>query len=453
MQNPFSFDGEIRPLPYALWSLGLFFSQHLLAFVILELQGEQVIPSLWLLAQPFRELVTLYQQAPTPIIVLALLYLLIVHWALAALAVRRAVNARFSGWIAAAAITPIVQLPVIVALCVMPPRSASDPTALARTPSADPGWVAAAQGVLAGIAFTVFAVAFGALVFGSYGFGLFVVAPFLIGALTAFLANRKGDLGSSRTAGLVMVTVMLGSVGLVLTALEGIVCIVMAAPLGLLIAWLGGLMGRRLAIASRGSGRQAMSAFVLLPVAFIVEGVFPTAVTFETRETILVNAPAELVWKAIAQMETIDAPLALPFRLGVAYPIRGEILGEGVGALRRGEFSTGVAVERVTEWVPNRKLAFVVLEDVPGMRELSPYENVNAPHVVGYFRTLSTSFELFERADGTTEIVERTAHQLRLDPILYWLPLARWVVHQNNQRVLTHVQGQTEERFAQESSS
>ena len=448
MQNPFSFEGEIRPLPYVLWSLGLFFSQHLIAFVILELQGQSVIPSLWFLAQPFRELLTLYQEAPTPIVVLALLYLLIVHWALAALAVRRAVNARFSGWIAAAAITPIIQLPVIIALCLLPPRSTGEPAAPAQTPSADPGWVAAAQGVLAGIAFTIFAVAFGALVFGNYGFGLFVVAPFLIGALTAFLANRKGDLGSRRTAGLVIFTVVLGSVGLVLTALEGIVCIVMAAPLALLLAWLGGLMGRRLAVAGRGSGRQAVSALVLLPLAFTVEGVFPTTMSFETRETILVNAPAEQVWKAIVQMDAIDAPPALPFRLGVAYPIRGEVLGEGVGALRRGEFSTGTAIERVTEWVPNKKLAFVVLQDVPGMRELSPYEHVHAPHVVGYFRTSTTSFELLERTNGVTEVVERTSHQLKLDPILYWLPLARWVVHENNARILTHIRRQAEQHFA-----
>ncbi len=34
-------------------------------------------------------------------------------------------------------------------------------------------------------------------------------------------------------------------------------------------------------------------------------------------------------------MERIDEPIALPFRLGVAYPISGEIAGEGVGATVR----------------------------------------------------------------------------------------------------------------------
>jgi hypothetical protein len=110
--------------------------------------------------------------------------------------------------------------------------------------------------------------------------------------------------------------------------------------------------------------------------------------------------------------------------------------------LRRGEFSTGTALERVTEWIPNRKLAFAVLEDVAGMRELSPYAHVHAPHVVGYFRTKEASFELSARPDGAT--VERTSHELRLEPVLYWMPMARYVVHVNNARVLAHIRRRAE---------
>jgi hypothetical protein len=150
------------------------------------------------------------------------------------------------------------------------------------------------------------------------------------------------------------------------------------------------------------------------------------------------------VWRSIVDMGSIDEPPALPMRLGVAYPLRSEIVGEGVGALRRGEFSTGTALERVTEWIPNRKLAFVVLEDVPGMRELSPYAHVHAPHVIGYFRTKEASFELSALSDGATEIVERTSHELRLEPVLYWLPMARYVVHANNARVLAHIRRRAE---------
>jgi hypothetical protein len=152
-------------------------------------------------------------------------------------------------------------------------------------------------------------------------------------------------------------------------------------------------------------------------------------------------------------METIDEPPALPFRLGVAYPLRGEVIGSGVGAVRYGEFSTGTAIERVTAWAPDRKLAFVVERNVPGMRELSPYAHVHAPHVVGYFLTTSTSFELEPLPDVGTAIVEHTSHVLKLDPVFYWLPMARWVVHANNARVLAHISREAERRFRQSAVS
>jgi hypothetical protein len=75
-----------------------------------------------------------------------------------------------------------------------------------------------------------------------------------------------------------------------------------------------------------------------------------------------------------------------------------------------------------------------------------PVSEVHAPHTVGYFRTTLTSFELARRPDGGTEIIERTFHQLKLDPAYYWLPMARWIVRENNARVLAHIRHQAEQR-------
>jgi hypothetical protein len=175
-----------------------------------------------------------------------------------------------------------------------------------------------------------------------------------------------------------------------------------------------------------------------------MEHAVSSTTSFDTRQTIEINAPPAVVWRAILHMETIEEARALPFHLGIAYPIRGRVVGEGVGALRYGEFSTGTAVERVTEWEPERKLAFVVVEDVPSMHEMSPYDHVHAPHAVGYFTTRVTSFELVPRPGDRTEVIERTSHTLRLEPILYWLPMARWIVYENNMRVMAHIKRQSE---------
>jgi hypothetical protein len=86
----------------------------------------------------------------------------------------------------------------------------------------------------------------------------------------------------------------------------------------------------------------------------------------------------------------------------------------------------------------------MVERDVPAMNELSPYTNVHAPHVIGYFTTGETSFDLLPADGGGTRLIERSAHTLRLDPALYWLPLARWAVALNNTRVLESIKHRAE---------
>jgi hypothetical protein len=224
--------------------------------------------------------------------------------------------------------------------------------------------------------------------------------------------------------------------------------LLMAAPLAIATGLVGALMGRAIAVYTRRPPQQALSGLALLPLIFALESSLPMVVQFETHSRIQSRAPPSVVWKVLVNTDLSHEPVALPFRWGLAYPIRGEVLGEGIGSIRIGEFSTGSVRERVTEWIPNRKLAFVMLNEVPAVRELSPYATVHAPHVVGYFRTTNTSFELAPLEAGGTELIERTSHELRLEPVPYWLPLARWVVHENNARVLTHIKRQAEKNHA-----
>jgi uncharacterized membrane protein YhaH (DUF805 family) len=454
--TPFTFKGKIARAPYAAWSVTIVLSQYLIPLYAGQLRKLDGLSYLL----PYRTLQTVSGSADL-VVVLGVPYLLIVAWALAALAFRRANDANVGGWIAAFAITPVIQIPMILALCFAPSEPDRDLVRCFAPSEPEPRttvthvgtsqriaiWASAAQGVLAGVALTLVSVALGTLVFGTYGAALFLFTPFVIGTVCAYIANHRDDIGGRQTAFAVVIAIVLGGLMLLALALEGAVCIVMAAPLALGMALLGGVLGRAMALHARRPIGQPLQCIALLPLMFAVENVLPPSTQFDTEQTIAVAAPPDRVWKSILSTDPIEGPLGLPFRLGVAYPLRGEVVGEGVGAVRYGEFSTGTAVERMTEWVPNRKLAFVVVRDIPGMRELSPYEHVHAPHLVGYFRTISTSFELVPRSDGGTDIIERTAHELRLDPVLYWLPMAQWIVRQNNARVLAHIRTHAERGF------
>ena len=79
------------------------------------------------------------------------------------------------------------------------------------------------------------------------------------------------------------------------------------------------------------------------------------------------------------------------------------------------------------------------------MRELSPYANLHAPHSVGYFSTTEIRFELVAGEGGGTRLIEHTSHALKLAPVLYWLPLARVIVGQNNAHVLAWIKRRAED--------
>lgn len=58
---------------------------------------------------------------------------------------------------------------------------------------------------------------------------------------------------------------------------------------------------------------------------------------------------------------------------------------------------------------------------------------------------MDTSFDLESFANGRTRLTVRARHELRLDPILYWLPMARWIIEENHERVLRQIRTQAEQ--------
>jgi hypothetical protein len=441
VKSPFSFEGGLGRLAYALTSTGVFLAQYLVVVVAFAVFGQPSNPAWWVWLDPLRALVFTNHPLPAWVLLAAMALTLAVDTALAILAFRRARNTVGGEGIAALVIVPVVQVLVIAWLSLAPNRSEPAP---AQAVKGVWSWSAATQGVLAGVTISVLAVALSTLVLHLYGYGLFIVSPFVIGLVTGYLTNREADLGGWPTFRVVGVALVLGAFALIGFAFEGIICLVFASPLIAIMGWVGGEVGRAFARNGRRGRRSTLMSVSILPLILFGEAFAPPTAGFDSVESVEIAAPPAAVWDAVIHMGPIpDAP-AVPFRWGLAYPMRGEIYGAGVGAIRRGVFSTGVAYERVTEWEPNRKLSFIVLSDPPTMRELSPYQHVNAPHVVGYFRTLDARFTITPLADGHTRLALATRHELDLEPALYWLPFAEWATHANKIRVLAHFREQAE---------
>ena len=434
MRYPLSFRGELSPFAFALLAPALLLSQHAAVAAAFVREGFPILLSVsfWLL--PLRSLALLPNVGMTTAAVSFALSL-VIAWGLALLSFRRASWSGGGYFLAALAIVPMVQIAAIALLLILPRLSAET----ADEPEAGIDVRDMMQGVLAGVAIIVLAVLISAVTFGAYGWGLFVMTPFLVGMTTGFLANRRRSISFGQTSMLVMGATGIGSLALILLALEGLFCILLAAPLGAIVAIAGGGLGRAAARVGRKRDQPLMS-LAILPALFALEAGMPPSAPIATHETIDIAAPSSAVWHALTDSSPIASGPGIVGFSGLAYPIRGRLLGAGVGAERLGKFSTGVARERVTQWQPERRLAFTVVEQPPAMEEMSPYRKVHAPHVRGYFDTAETRFDLEPLANGGTRLTARATHILKMDPVLYWEPVARWAIHLNVMRVLRDIQ-------------
>lgn len=438
MRSPFSFEGPIGRAPFAWAALALLAVQFVLAHMMVGSYWFH-----WTVAAPALDPLRLgwgmlfAQSGPgQELSFLVLLgFFLLTEWLLVALSFRRAATTGASSFSAAMVVVPYVQIVAAFRLAYLP---ALEDT---RERPSDP-WRASALGMLAATAIGVIGAAFFTLVTGDYGLGLFVATPLLMGIIAAYISTRQGgNRGAAVSA--TFGALFLSSLALLGFAIEGVLCLLMASPLIVLLGGFGAALGRFWAktLAQRQARLMSLAA---LPLLLVPDVLMPPHTVFESVESIEVAATPSEVWDSVVHMGPIPDVPAAPFGWGLAYPMRGTIRGEGVGAIREGVFSTGTAYERVTTWEPGRKLDFIVLSDPPTMRELSPYNRVHAPHTEGYFKTRDARFTITPLTNGKTRLTLATQHQLDIGPGIYWQPWAEWAVHANKRRVLQHFRNQAE---------
>ena len=373
-------------------------------------------------------------------------------WTGVLLTLRRLRDAGLPVWLVALFFVPFVNLLLFLALCVAPTQGAADRSG----PYSGPlerlvprgKWASAAAGLGLAAVLSVLLTLLGTVVLGTYGWGLFVGIPFLSGLLSALLYGYRGPRSVRSSVGVAVTSVWLASLLLIGLAIEGAICIVMAAPLAGAVAALGGLVGyglQRHGPRPRAAGGVCSVAILALPLLLGVETVSARepAVT-PVRTSVIVAAPPQVVWRHVVSFSELPPPQGLLFRSGVAYPTSAHIEGEGVGAIRRCRFSTGDFVEPITRWEEPRLLAFSVASQPAPMRELSPWGSIHPPHLDGFLLSRRGEFRLRALPGGRTLLEGTTWYENRMWPAAYWRLWSDELIHRIHRRVLEHVAREAE---------
>lgn len=340
---------------------------------------------------------------------------------------------------------PAVKLLFAIALAITPQKEAADGFGernrpLARLiPSSGPG--AAILGILVGAAFGLFSIWLIAQELHAYGWSLFVATPFLVGFLSTFCYNFHEHRGLGASFGISALALALSGMCLLAFALEGIICLIMAAPIGLGICAIGTVTAHTI-ISARTSrqGHTYCFAVLGLPLIAVLEKTAPTPPEVRpVRTEILVAAPPETVWKHVVSFPDLPPPHEPIFRAGIAYPVRARLEGTGVGAIRHCEFTTGAFVEPVVVWDEPRLLKFTVTSTPAPMEEWTPYRDVHPPHLEGFLVSEQGQFELIRTENGSTRLIGTTWYQHGLFPDSYWRLWSDYIIHTIHLRVLRHV--------------
>ena len=366
-------------------------------------------------------------------------------WIAISMSVRRAADAGDSPWLGLVVLVPLVNMIFMLVMCVVPSQPGQHWSATRQPTSGQNRVSSALLGIGASLLIGSVMLVASVYLLKSYGASLFLGTPLMMGATASFLFNRPHPRSFGSSMLVALTSVLCAGSALLLFALEGMICILMAAPLILPIGILGGIIGKAIADSTRRANhRELFAAIVVLPLLAGGEAMLSRSTEYEVLSAVEIEAPVDEVWHNVVAFPELPEPSEWYFRFGIASPQRARIVGQGLGATRYCEFTTGTFVEPITAWDEPKRLAFDVTDQPAPMFELSPYRHIHPPHLDGSLRSKRGEFRLVPLPDGRTRLEGRTWYEFDMFPQSYWTLWSDLLIHRIHERVLLHIKRESE---------
>lgn len=254
-------------------------------------------------------------------------------------------------------------------------------------------------------------------------------AALTMGRARYHLENIFGIAGA-----LLLVEIVLGMVFLH----EGVICVIMAAPVLYICMLAGAGLGRVLARRMPQSRTLQVSLVPLLMLAVVVEAIGPKPdYAASVADSVVIDAPPEYVWRYVVQYpENTTPPNYWLWSIGLPYPTQSVAEAPRVGAKRLCKFSGGYAFEeRIVELRPNALMRFAVTKQP------------DHPEVTGHFRFDEGEIALTRNANGSTTITATSRYRLFVRPAFYFDLWTADVTRQIHFRVLNRMKALAEADF------
>jgi len=261
--------------------------------------------------------------------------------------------------------------------------------------------------------------------------GFFLVTPFVLGFLTVMLGTdqQKSSWWYVLSAPWATTAICMGLAALF--QLEVLICIIMASPIFLILASLGGLLAKGLWHLIRSNGGRASAIVILAVLPYVsipIERLLPlTSLTRTIHSQIVIDASPEIVWSNITNLQSIeDSEKSEPFfyRMGLPRPIEAKMVCEEIGCIRTGMWEQGLSFEgTITRIEPGRTYWVNLKADTS---EVGPAGNPLRAVGGSRFSMVDDGYEIEDAGNGRTILHLYSTYKLTTRVNMYgalWMDL------------------------------
>lgn len=262
---------------------------------------------------------------------------------------------------------------------------------------------------------------FKSTVIGVMSLAFLVLLPLAMGFVAVFIAERESPRGFLMWLVLPWLPVLLGTAASLIFLWEGLICVVMFIPVGLVWSSIGGVIAGAVVQMLRTRAARNMSAACIIMLPLLVgpweRQVFTSNDVRNVETTIDIKAPPDVIWRNIERVPAIRVEELRPSwsrRIGFPAPVEATLSHEGIGGVRHATFAGGVLfIETVDTWEPEHRLAFSIAaqgDQIP-TTTLDEHVRVGGP----YFDVLRGQYLLEPRGNGVTRLHLSSQHRVSTD--------------------------------------
>ena len=282
---------------------------------------------------------------------------------------------------------------------------------------------------------------------GEYGITLFFTIPTSIGFIIGYAKyfRKIGLVNILKTIFKILLGIVIFSLILIGLGVEGAICILIALPFICFAIFVGFNLGFVIKYLDEKRHTGSVIVFLLFinPASYIFDTYTkPIEETITTE--IVVNSSRKKVWKMLNTEINFNVPDFILFEKGVSYPKSIKMINENGNLSYRCQTNNDHLKLNINEIIENQRIKFSLENQTVPMKEITPYDQIDAEHLHDYFIVKYGEISLEKLSDNQTKIIAKTKYSYKIAPKWYWEKWSGYIIDKMQTHVLNSIKTQSE---------